>query len=71
MAKTLGEVDTLQMARRFMGDLRSKNLSSVSAELGVPLINAHRAVDDAEACGRVFVAMASKFFCPRGWQRRS
>lgn len=62
--KTLGEVDTLQMARRFMGDLRSKNLGSVSAELGVSLINAHRAVDDAEACGRVFAAMASKFSAP-------
>ncbi len=62
--KTLGEVDTLQMARRFMGDLRSKNLSSVSEALGVPLINAHRAVDDAEACGRVFAAMASKFSAP-------
>jgi|GEM_PF-680980 len=62
--KTLGEVDTLQMARRLMGDLRSKNLGSVSKELGVPLVNAHRAVDDAEACGRVFTAMASKFSAP-------
>ena len=62
--KTLGEVDTLQMARRFMGDLRSRSTGSVSAELGVPLINAHRAVDDAEACGRAFAAMASKFSAP-------
>ncbi len=62
--KTLGEVDTLQMARHFMGDMRSKNLGAVSAELGVPLVNAHRAVDDAEACGRVFMAMASKFSAP-------
>ena len=52
------------MARRLMGDLRSKRLSSVSKELGVPLVNAHRAVDDAEACGRVFTAMASKFSAP-------
>lgn len=61
---TLGEVDTLQMARRFMGDLRSKTLGSVAKELGVPLINAHRAVDDAEACGRAFAMMASKYTAP-------
>ena len=39
-------------------------MGSVSAELGIPLINAHRAVDDAEACGRVFAEMASKFSAP-------
>ena len=58
--KTMGEVDTLDMARRFMPDLRSKRLEKVAEELGVPLINAHRATDDAEACGRVFAAMAQQ-----------
>ena len=59
--KTLGEIDTLSMARKFMGDMRSKRLENIATELGVPLLNAHRAVDDAEACGRVFVAMAAQF----------
>ena len=62
--KTLGEVDTLQMARRFMGDLRSKTLTSVATNLSIPLLNAHRAVDDAEATGRVFAKMASSFASP-------
>ena len=62
---TMGEVDTLQMARRFMGDLRSKTLTSVANELAVPLLNAHRAVDDAKATGRVFVTMTNSFAPPR------
>ena len=36
----------------------------MAEKLRVPLINAHRAVDDAEACGRVFVAMAKAYGAP-------
>jgi DNA polymerase III epsilon subunit len=60
-----GEIDTLQLARRFMRGLRSKRLENVAKELRVPLENAHRAVNDAEACGRVFIAMTSRYEAPR------
>jgi len=48
----------------FMKGLRSKRLENVAKELRVPLVNAHRAVDDAEACGRVFVAMTKHYEAP-------
>ena len=62
--QTKGEVDTLQLSRRFMKGLRSKKLESVARELRVPLENAHRAVDDAEACGRVFVELTKSYGAP-------
>lgn len=62
--KTRGEFDTLTLARIYMSELKSKRLESVAEKLNVPLINAHRAVDDAEACGRVFIAMAQRYNAP-------
>lgn len=62
--KTLGEIDTLTLARLYMKDLKSKRLESVAKFFNIPLDNAHRAVDDAEATGRVFVAIAKRFGAP-------
>ena len=63
--QTKGEIDTLQLARMFMKGLRSKRLENVAKELHVTLENAHRAVDDAEACGRVFVEMTNRYEAPK------
>lgn len=62
--RTRGEIDTLTLARLYMKELKSKRLNSVAKELRVPLENAHRAVDDAEATGRVFVEMVKRFQAP-------
>ena len=62
---TVAEVDTLVLARMYMTHMRRFNLSEVSSDLRVELINAHRAVDDAEACGRAFVAMAKRYSAPQ------
>ena len=47
-----------------MTQLRSRRLEVVAKELSVSLENAHRACDDAEACGRVFVEIAKRYGAP-------
>lgn len=62
--RTRAEVDTLTLSQRRMTDLKVHKLGEVARTLGVPLDNAHRATDDAEACGRVLVEMARRFEAP-------
>ncbi|MEL6343312.1 MAG: 3'-5' exonuclease [Myxococcota bacterium] len=62
--KTRAEVDTLPLSQRKMPELSSHKLAKVAHELSVSLDNAHRASDDAEACGRVFVELARRFGAP-------
>ncbi len=62
--RTRAEVDTLTLSQRRMTDLKVHKLGEVARALGVPLDNAHRATDDAEACGRVLVEMARRFEAP-------
>lgn len=55
---TLAEIDTLRLSQRYLTHLKQFRLGLVAESLDVPLDNAHRATDDAEACGRVFVEIA-------------
>jgi DNA polymerase-3 subunit epsilon len=51
-------VDPLVWAREILKELSSRKLSDVTAHLGIPLERAHRAAGDAEATGRVLLALA-------------
>lgn len=60
---TLPEVpvlDPLVWARKLMPSERRFGLGAVTGKLGITLENAHRAVDDAEAAGRVLLRFADK-----------
>lgn len=50
-------LDTLELARVFLPKMGSYKLGSLAKHFKVPLINAHRAVDDAEATAHVLLAM--------------
>lgn len=62
--RTKAEIDTLPLVTRRMKGLRSRRLEVVSKELGVNLENAHRAVYDAEATGRVFLELTKRYNAP-------
>ncbi len=51
-------VDPLVWAREILKELQSRRLSDVAKHLGIPLEQAHRAAGDAEATGRVLMALA-------------
>lgn len=51
-------LDPLVFVRQFHKEHSSKKLGDVAKRLGVDLENAHRAVDDAEAAGKVLYALA-------------
>ncbi len=61
---TRAEVDTLDLSRRFFPDARSHKLGELAQRLEVPLLGAHRATNDAEACGRCLVALANRHAAP-------
>ncbi|MGL5347785.1 MAG: PolC-type DNA polymerase III [Peptostreptococcaceae bacterium] len=48
-------VDTLTLARILLPDLKRHRLNVVAKALGVPLLNHHRAVDDAQATALIFI----------------
>ena len=54
------EIDTLLLSKRVFPDARSHKLADVCARLDVRLEGAHRATNDAEACGRAFAEMARR-----------
>jgi hypothetical protein len=58
------EIDTVDLSRRFFPEAKSHKLSELSARLEVTLIGAHRATNDAEACGRCFAALARRQGAP-------
>lgn len=51
-------IDPLVWVRELQKFERSKKLSDVCARLGIPLDRAHRAASDAEATGKVLLALA-------------
>lgn len=51
-------VDPLVWAREILKELQSRRLGDVAKHLGIPLEQAHRAAGDAEATGRVLLALA-------------
>lgn len=58
-------VDPLVWARQIQRDEKSKALGEVCARLGIPLENAHRASDDAEAALRVLYILGQDQQVPR------
>lgn len=50
-------VDTLKLARRFLPVEQKKDLESLCAYLGIPRVNAHRALDDARETAQIFEKM--------------
>lgn len=53
-------LDPLIWARKMMPSDNRRSLGAVCDKFGIPLENAHRAEDDAEACGRVVLRLADK-----------
>jgi DNA polymerase-3 subunit epsilon len=53
-------LDPLVWVREFYRDDKSKKLTDIAARLGIALESAHRAASDAEAAGRVLLAMAER-----------
>ncbi|MDP2316200.1 MAG: 3'-5' exonuclease [Pseudomonadota bacterium] len=58
------EIDTVDLSRRFFPEAKSHKLGELSARLEVALIGAHRATNDAEACGRCFSLLARRHDAP-------
>jgi DNA polymerase III epsilon subunit family exonuclease len=56
----LAEIDTVDLSIRCFPDARSHRLADVCSRLGVVLDGAHRATNDAAACGEVFAALARR-----------
>jgi DNA polymerase-3 subunit epsilon len=53
-------VDPLVWVRELYGEDKSKKLADITARLGIALDRAHRAASDAEAAGRVLLALAER-----------
>ncbi len=60
----IAEIDTYDLSVRFFKESRGHKLSDVSSRLGVILEGAHRASNDAEASGRVFLKIADQLNAP-------
>lgn len=58
-------VDPLVWVRELLAEEKSKRLGDVCEKLGIPLSDAHRAWADAEAAGRVLIALADRM--PRAY----
>lgn len=58
------EVDTSDLSRVFQKEAKSHRLGELAQRMEVPLVEAHRAGNDAEACGRVFLAMSERYHAP-------
>ena len=60
-------LDPLVWARALFADEKSRTLGDMAARFGVPLENAHRATDDAEAALLVLYQMGKDPRMPRGY----
>lgn len=60
----LAEIDTVDLSMACFPEARSHRLSDLCERLDVPLDNAHRATDDAAACGLCFVNLARRHDVP-------
>lgn len=54
-------IDTLQMARDVLPDMKGYGLGSLTKKLGVSLENHHRAVDDSQATAGMFIIFLEKY----------
>lgn len=57
----LAEVDTVDLSMRCFPEARNHKLSDLSERLQVQLERAHRATDDAAACGMSFIELVRRF----------
>jgi len=57
----IAEIDTVDLSLRCFPDARSHRLADVCSRVGVVLDGAHRATNDAAACGEVFAALTRRF----------
>jgi len=65
---THAEIDTLELSIRYFPHERGHKLGQMSERLGVTLKGAHRASNDAEACGRCFSELARRLNAPSDFQ---
>ena len=56
----LAEIDTYDLSLKHYAEERTHRLETLCARLGIRLEGAHRATNDAEACGRAFLEMARR-----------
>ena len=56
----LAAVDTVDLSIRWFSEARGHKLEDLCKRLGVTLDGAHRAVNDAEACGRCFIELVRR-----------
>jgi DNA polymerase III epsilon subunit family exonuclease len=60
----IAEVDTIDLSIRSFPDAKSNKLAALCERLEVTLEQAHRATDDAAACGNCFVKLVSRHHVP-------
>lgn len=65
----LAEIDTLELSHRVFPEARKHKLSDLCERTGVSLDGAHRAANDAAACGRCFVELVRRHDVPDDLQR--
>ncbi len=53
-------IDTVALSRALLPQLGKFTLDHVAKVLGIPPFNHHRAVDDADACGSIFLTLLEK-----------
>ena len=54
-------VDTVEQAQKAMIDVKNFKLDTVADFFDIEIANRHRALDDAEACGRIMVELLNHF----------
>lgn len=56
----VASIDTVDVSIKQHPDAKSHKLGDLARRLDVPLVEAHRAANDAEACGRCFLELARR-----------
>jgi DNA polymerase III epsilon subunit-like protein len=60
----LAAIDTVDVSFKHFPDAKSHKLGDLARRVDIPLVEAHRAAHDAEACGRCFVELARRADLP-------
>jgi DNA polymerase-3 subunit epsilon len=67
MRREVDWIDPLAFARELYKDEQSRALGDMAARLGISLVNAHRATDDAEAALQILYTFAKDPRVPRAY----